>query len=468
MKLTSLQPQAPSLLTPGRKIFNAAASVAACSALAGLASTAKELAVARRFGRGDALEAFLIAYLLPSFLVNLIAGSFNAAMIPTFIEVREREGNEAAQKLFSGVMVVSLALLVGVSVLVGALAPYFLPVLGSGFSPAKLMLTRRLLYALLPFVVLSGLAVAWTAVLNAGERFGLPALSAILTPLSIIAFLLLLGEAWGIYTLAAGTVVGVALQAALLGWLLRVRGVRLEPRWYGWEASLRKVIGQYAPMLAGALLMGSTELVDQSMAAMLQPGSVAALNYARKIVSLFIVVGATPLGTAALPYFSQMVANQDWSGCRRTLKVYSRLIVLVTVPITLGLVLFSHPLIRIVFQRGAFTAVDTGVVSRVQALLSLQIPFYFLANLGVRLVSALKRNWVLMVIAGVNMVINVVFNLILMRYLGVAGIALSTSFVYLVSCALVYASIAKSLWRRGRLEEVQEPPPAPSLTKEGS
>ena len=197
MKQTSLQPQAPASLTPGRKIFKAAASVAACSAIAGLGSTAKELVVARWFGRGDALDAFLIAFLLPSFLVNLVAGSFNSAMIPTFIEVREREGKGAAQRLFSGVMVVSLGLLVGVSILVGMLAPYLLPLLGSGFSPAKLMLTRRLFYALLPFIALSGLAVAWTAVLNAGEHFGLPALSGILTPLSIIAFLLLLGRAWG-------------------------------------------------------------------------------------------------------------------------------------------------------------------------------------------------------------------------------------------------------------------------------
>ena len=451
MQPTSPQPQASSSLTPGRKIFNAAASVAVCSGIAALVSTAKELVVARWFGRGDALDAFLIAFLLPSFLVNLVAGSFNSAMIPTFIQVREREGREAAQRLFSGVMVVSLALLVGVSILVGILAPYFLPLLGSGFSPAKLMLTRRLLYGLLPFIALSGLAVAWTAVLNAGERFGLPALSAVLSPLSIIAFLLLLGRVWGIHALVVGTVVGVALQAAVLGWMLRMRGVRLEPRWYGFDPSLRKVIGQYAPMLAGALLMGSTELVNQAMAAMLEPGSVAALNYARKVVSLFIVVGATPLGTAALPYFSQMVANHDWSGCRHTLRVYSRLIVLVTVPLTAGLVAFSHPLVRIVFQRGAFTSADTGVVSRVLAFLSLQIPFYVLASLGVRLISALKRNSVLMTFAAVSTVLNVVFNLILMKHFGVAGIALSTSLVYLISCALIYISIAMSLRRGNRV-----------------
>jgi putative peptidoglycan lipid II flippase len=106
-------------------------------------------------------------------------------------------------------------------------------------------------------------------------------------------------------------------------------------------------------------------------------------------------------------------------------------------------------LIRIVFQRGAFTAADTTVVGHVQAFLSLQIPFYILGQLGVRLISALKRNSVLMVIAGVNLTLNVIFNLILMRYWGVGGIALSTSLVYVVSCTLIYISIGNSLRRPG-------------------
>jgi putative peptidoglycan lipid II flippase len=140
-----------------------------------------------------------------------------------------------------------------------------------------------------------------------------------------------------------------------------------------------------------------------------------------------------------------MVAERDWSGCRRTLKTYVRSITLITVPLMLGLMVFSHFLIRILFQRGAFTAEDTKVVSHVLVFLSLEIPSYILVILGIRLMSALKRNFVLMVIAGVNMALNVILNLILMRYAGVAGIALSTSCVYLVSCMLVYASITRCL-----------------------
>jgi putative peptidoglycan lipid II flippase len=90
------------------------------------------------------------------------------------------------------------------------------------------------------------------------------------------------------------------------------------------------------------------------------------------------------------------------------------------------------------------------IVSRVLAFLSLQIPFYILGNMGVRLVSALKRNVLLTIIAGVNMVLNVVLNWIFMKYAGVAGIALSTAIVSMVSCLMVFGSIFTSLKGLGR------------------
>ncbi len=454
MNLATNQRELRVPLTTNRKIFQAAAVVAAFTSITMLGTIAKELVVAKWFGRADVLDAYLIAFLLPSFVVNLVAGSLNSALIPTFVQVRETEGREAAQRLFSGVMVWSLILLLAFSLLLGLLAPHYLPLLGSGFSAAKLALTRRLLYVSLPFVALSGLALTWTAILNAGERFGLPALLPVLSPLAIVFFLLLAGKAWGIYAMALGAVGGVALQAVVLAWRLKAHGMRLEFRWYGLDPNLRQVASQYVPVLAGAFLMGSTDLVDQTMAAMLDPGSVAALNYGNKIVRGVLGIGSFALSTAALPYFSQMVAQKDWAGCRHTLKTYSRFIALGTAPITLGLVLFSQPLVRVLFQRGAFTAQDTKIVSSVQVFLSLQIPFYVLGTLGVRLISALKRNSWLMWIAGVNTFLNVILNLILMKYAGVAGIALSTSLVYLVACTLVFGSIFATLRRGGPPEAI--------------
>jgi len=400
-------------------------------------ATVKELIVAQSFGRSDALDAFLIAYLLPSFVTNLVMGALAFALLPTFVEVRQREGAGAAQKLFSSTMFLCLLLLAALAVLLGFLAPYYLPYLGSSFPAAKLLLTRRLLYALLPFVFFSGIATCATAVLNSGETFALPAIVPLATPLITILLIELSVNRWGPFSLAGGVVAGSIVEAAVLAHVLRKHGVRLNFRWHGFDAGVRNVLGQYAPMLAGAFLMGGTSIVDQSMAAMLPAGSVAALGYGYRVVSLTLALGAGSLSTAVFPYFSKMVAQNDWNGCRHTLKRYSALVLLATAPFTLCLMAFSRPLIRLLFQRGAFSGGDTDLVSWVQTGYAIQIPFYVCGMLFIRFLSSIRRNDVLLYAAAMNLVLDIVLNLVLMRVWGVAGIAVSTSLVSIASLLFV-------------------------------
>lgn len=418
--------------TVNRKIFRAALIVGILTMTAKAGSTVKELIVAQAFGRGDALDAYLIAYLLPSFVVNLVMGSLGVALIPTFIEIRRNQGHDSAQKLFSSMMVLSLIVLMASAIVLGILAPYYLPYLGSGFSPAKLRLTRELVYVLLPFVLFSGIAAYTSSILNAGEKFALPSLTPLLTPLIVILFIVL-GGSWGPFSLAAGTVAGSLCEAGVLAGALRSHGMRLTPRWNGFDSGVRSVLKQYTSMLAGSFLLGATTVVDQSMAGMLSGGSVAALSYANKVVTPFAGIGALALGTAVLPYFSKMVAEGDLRGCQHTLKRYSAIVALVTIPITLVLIFFSGPLVRLLFQRGSFTAADTRLVTLVLICYSIQIPFYVWAMLFVRFLSSLRRNDVLMYGAVISLILDVYLNFALMKVWGVAGIALSTSLVYGVS-----------------------------------
>jgi len=430
------------------KILRATGVLTGFSGVVLAATVARELFTANYFGRSDALDAYLIAYLLPSFVVNVVGYSFNLALIPLFVEVGQHEGRAAAQRLFSGAMLWSVGMLTAVVLALAVLAPVYLPLLGSGFSASKLLLTRHLLYVLLPLIVLTGVASNGTAVLNAGERFALPGVLAVLPPLGALAFVIALGRSWSVYSLAVGAVAGTALQIAALACVARSHGIDLAPRWYGFDPKLRQVIRQYLPMMAGALLLGSTDIVDQAMAAMLPGGSVAALGYARKIVSVLVVVGAMPLGAASLPYFSEMAAKRAWDACRRTLRTVGGVILLATVPVTAILVIFAHPLVRILFQRGEFSPHDTDVVSHVQAWLALQIPFYLLCVLGMRVMSALKHNALILGIALITTSLNVVLNLVLMRAYGVAGIALSTSIVFFTSASLILTTVHALIRRK--------------------
>jgi putative peptidoglycan lipid II flippase len=417
------------------RIFTAIVTVGGFTVLVKLSATIKEIVVAYQFGTNDALDAYLIASLLPIFAVNIIGHSLNSAFVPTYIQVREHEGRQAAQRLFSGIMACTTTLLIATSFVLALMAPYLLPVLGSGFTVEKTALTCWLYFMLLPLLVFNGLTTTWGAVLNAGERFALVAMTPM--AMSIVTVLVLVGmsKVWGIYALAAGTVSGSALEAVILGWGLRARGISLMPRWEGLSPAVRQVLGQYTPMVAGAFLMSGTSLVGQSMAGALDPGSVSALAYGSKITTLVLGIGAVALSAAVLPHFSKMVAAQDWPGIRHTVWTYARLILIVTLPLTAVLMYFSEPLVELFFKRGAFTQSDVYLVGRIQTLYLLQVPMYVLGIMLVRLISSLKANHLLLWGAGINLSLSVALTYMLTKWMGVAGIALATSLMYLASCS---------------------------------
>jgi len=416
-----------------RKIFGAATIIALFTLVAQLASVAKELTVAAWFGTADDLDAFLIAFLLPTFVINVVAGSFNAAFIPTFIHVTEERGPKAAQDLLSGILAWSMVLLIVVSFLMALLAPFYLPILSLGFSPDKLQLTRSLLLILLPVIFFKGLSNIWAGALNAGEHFALPAVAPIFVPLFAIILILTGGKAWGIFALVFGTVIGFGIETLSIGYALKLRGISLRPRFGSIDPVMRIVIGQYLPVVAGGLLMGSTELVDKAMAGVLASGSVASLNYGNKAITMVLGLAAMAIGTAVLPYFSRLVAEKGWDNLRSTLNFYLRLIFVATVPVVLLICWLSKPLVSIIFQRGAFTAEDTNLVASVQAFFSFQIPFYIAGIMLARLVSSLRANHILMWAASINITANVGFNILFIHLMGLKGIALSTSLVYMIS-----------------------------------
>lgn len=437
-----------------RKIFGAAVIVGMGVGLSKLASVVKELVVAWKFGTGDELDAFLIAFVVPSFINNVVAGSFNAALIPTYIQVQEKEGKKASQKLFSGAIVWSTGLLAITMLFMLTAAPLYLPRIATGFNAEKLDLTYKFLWALSPFLLLSGIHTTWIAVLNAGERFALASISQTITPTFTI-ILLLIGNSLGVFMLVIGLVGGGLLETVIIGIALHRQGVSLVPKWYGFDSNLSQVANQYTPMIAGAFLMCSSSLVDQSMAAMLSPGSVAALNYGNRVIALPITLTTTALSTAVIPYFSKMVAHQDWQSVRHTLKRYLGFIFVFTVPMMMLFIIFSEMIVQLLFQRGSFTANDTHIVAQIQTYFAFQIPFYVANILVVRLISSMKLNQILMWVSGFNLIINIVLNYLFMQWMGIKGIALSTSCVYVFCFLYLLIFVQKKLIKYSCSENIE-------------
>jgi putative peptidoglycan lipid II flippase len=416
-----------------RSVLSAALSVGAAGIFVKLIATAKEIGVASVYGRSDAMDAFLAAALIPSLLVNLISESMNQALVPTLVRVREQEGRERAQQLLSSSMLWMCLFLGLASALMALLAHGFFPLIASNFSPAKLALSIHLFYGLLPIVLLTGIATNCTAILNTLDRFALPALAPAVITIAVLLGALLLASRFGIWAMVYATLAGSLLHVVIVAAMMEAHGYSFRLRWHGMTDATREVAGQYGPVLLSSVVASGGLLVDQSMAAMLPSGSVSALVYANRFVSVVLTLLAGAVSTAIVPHFSRMIAHHDWAGCRHTLRTWVGLTALVSIPIAVLLIAGARPLVHIAYQHGHFGPHDTAIVASVLAMYAIQIPFFVTSRVYYRYIVAMRRTDLVLYCGILNLGLDIALNLVLMHWFvlmhwpGVAGIALATS-----------------------------------------
>ena len=424
--------EAPRRFT-SRRMLADTVTVGGWTALVKVAGAVKLILAARLFGAGDAMDAYLIAFLLPSFFIDMFAGPVDSALIPTLIEVREKRGQNAAEDLYRTTLAAAGGGLLAAAAVVAATSLLLLPLVASSFSPDKLAYTRQLLLIMIAVVPFSGLASTWRAVLNSEHQFAYAAAVPAVTPLVSIFALFMWGKEYGVMALATGTLLGGTLEAILAGVGVKRMGYPIRPRWAGVSDALRQVAEQYAPLVAITLVMTGSALVDQSMAARLGSGSVAALSYGTRLLGVLVVIGPTAMGTAVLPHISAVAVLAQPAVLQRTLLRYSFFVLAVILPVAAGLIFFSEPIIRIAFQKGAFDAAATHLVSSVQKAALLQLPVAVLLALEIRMSSARKANQLLYRVAAFSLLLTVVLDVLFMRWWGVVGIALAGLGTRLVS-----------------------------------
>ncbi len=412
------------------------ATVGAYTGLVKVAGAAKVVFTARAFGMSDGLDAYLIAFLLPSFFADILAGSLNSALVPTFIQVRELEGTAAAHRLYRTVLAAGAGILTAAALVLAALAPWILRVLASSFDPEKFALTCSLFWVMLPLVPITAFIVTWRSMLNTDGHFAIPAILPVFTPFTSILFLLRFGHTWGVYSLAVGTLVGASLEVTVLGLYVARHGFPVIPRWFGRTWALDQVAAQYAPVIGGVLLLGGAPLIDQGIAGMLGSGGVAALNFGTRFSTVLVAVGPSAVATAILPHFSKLTASNDWTHLRQSLRSYAALIVGVTLPAIAVLWIYSPTLVRLFFERGQFTGSDTPLVTQVQRFSLLAIAPSMVMALVLRLISSMKANRLILRASAICASLNLLLDLLLTRWMGIAGIPLATAFVQI--CGVTY------------------------------
>ena len=439
---------------PDAGLAGSAALIGAATMTSRVLGLGRNLVFASLFGASSAMDAFFVAFRIPNLMRDLFAeGAMSAAFVPTFTRRLTTDGRDAAWRLGTQ-LINALAIVTGVLVLAAIIfAEPLTRLFARDFAevPGKLELTVNLTRVMLPFLTLVAVAAACMGMLNSLRRFFIPALSPAMFNVSVILSGLVLVPLMPpagfepIMAIAFGVVLGGAGQIGIQYWVLHREGFRYRFMLDPTDRGLREVLRLMGPgTIAGAALQINL-LVTTILATSQGTGAVSWLTYAFQVMYLPIGVLGVSIATATLPVLSKHAARGELHHIRRTISHSLRLMLMLMVPATVGLIVLAVPIVRLLFERRAFTPEDTQATALALACYAPGMVGYSVVRLAVPSFYALGTSLTPALVSAGAVAINIVLNLVLVRVMGYQGLALGNALAALSNAALLLALLHRRL-----------------------
>ncbi len=432
------------------KLYRGFATVGSMTILSRVLGFIRDVLIAAVLGTSYVADAFFVAFRVPNMFRRLFAeGAFDAAFIPLFAKRLHADGDLAAQA-FAGQALAGLTVLLLAFTLLAEIAmPWFMLLLAPGFTsdPTKFDLAVMLARIALPYLVCMSLVALYTGVLNALGRFAIAALAPTLLNVVLIVVLLALvafgstqtaagvALAWAIAASGVLQVLVVAFAAAKIGMRVPFQRPRLTP-------DMQRLMTLAAPgVVAGG--MAQLTVVISTIIATLQDRVVSWLYYADRIFQLPLGVIGVAIGVVLLPDLSHKLRSGDHDAVLASENRALEFALLLTMPATIALFIASGPIMRVLFERGAFTATDTQATAAMLSALALGLPAYVMIKVLHPSFFAREDTKTPMIYAGIAMASTIVLSFTLFVAIGATGIAIATMLSGWINVALLVATLRR-------------------------
>ncbi len=402
----------------------------------------REMVAAYYFGINGKINAFTVAFQIPNLIRALLAdAALSGAFVPVFSELLEKGDRKRAWRVASTIFWLVLLVLGGLTALLILIAPLLIKPFGEpgGDFDLAVGLSR----VLFPIVVLLGLSGVIVGILNTYDHFTVPALTPVFWNLAIIAGLVLGvprvdGESAALYVYAGAILIGTVIQLLLpVPWLRGLDGrLTLVLDWR--DPAVRRFFVLMLPVTITLGLININAVIDTLFASRLIDPNLApaAINAAFRLYMLPQGMFSVAVATVLFPALARLAARNDLDGFRATISTGLRQIGFLLIPASIVSAVLAEPIVRLVYERGAFTEADVTVVAGCLAAFSLGLVFNGWMLMLTRGFYGLQSNWLPTLIGVGTLVLNAVLDMGLYR-VGVWGIPLATSIVNIVGAAFL-------------------------------
>jgi putative peptidoglycan lipid II flippase len=402
---------------------------------------AKDVTVAFYFGTGQALDVYLMAFVLIGMPVSIIV----VALQTTLISALVGKPIETAASLLGGALkiaVIGLMLALPVWLL---LLPFVLNTLYPDAVEATRTSLLQACYWLIPYYFLNGINLIMYGALQAKKIFWVNAVLPIVFPIAIIAALALTRVA-DIRSLLMGTVIGSLLECSVLFAILNRSNFIQWRKTAG--SGLRSVFVSALPLMIGSTAGSLTPVIEQVIAFKLGPGAVSLLSYGNKVPLALSTLLVTSIGIVILPHFADLVAERQWRESRTLHWRISGILIALGVLVAVIGSVYAEEIVRLLFQRGAFNTGDSQLTSEVMKVYLLQLPFLLAGMISTRALAAIGKTITLAGVAFLQLLIGSVLAYYFSVKFGVVGVPMGAAVATLVGMSL----LGYSVWREFTLK----------------
>ena len=430
------------------RIARSAGLISVATTASRILGLVRESALAAIFGASASMQmdAYNVAFRVPNLLRDLFAeGAMTAAFVPTFTRTLNERGREAAWRL-GNLVINALLVITGVLVVLGIVfAEPITHAIASGDQfasvPGKLELTTELTRTMMPFLTMVAVAVAMMGMLNSLRKFFIPALSpamfnvaTILCAFTVVPLMPYVGLP-PIMGIAIGTLIG-GLGQILLQWpVLRAEGFRYRPVLDFGDPEVREILRLMGPGTLGLAAVQINVFVNTYLATTQQQGAVSWLGYAFRLMYLPIGLFGVSIATAALPDIARHAHAVDHPAMRRTISGALRLMLMLNVPATVGLMVLADPIIALILERRAFGPADTAATAAALMFYAPGLVGYSAVKIASPSFYSLGDSRTPAIVSVISVLMNLGINLVLVRVMGYRGLALGTAIAAMINAS---------------------------------
>lgn len=417
-------------------LFQSAARLIFFTLLAKMIVFGREVIIGKEIGVNSNLDAFIIAFLIVQFISDSFFEALGFAAIPELVSIKNDKLK--LNKVYHNLLTYSIAAGTFLIVIAIITFPIYINKLTYSFSSNSRELTFSLVLLLIPYYIINIINVIGVAFLNAMEDFlpGVfyPCIPAIFSVL-LIFFPIFPNQP--IKNIAFGASIGAIVFSIFLTYYLKFKkGINFG---FARHCSdhFKIILQQWLPIIASSLITTFSFIINQSVASKFEEGSIASINYALKLNSVINIVFVSSLSTLLLPKFSNLIINNNWSFIKRNISKILATIFISALLLSLFIVLISNPMIKLLFERGKFTANNTNQIATLFSFYTLSFSVYLTGIIALRVISAMKLNKVIFFFS----ISNLIFTFFCIRWgasvWGLKGIPISAGIVYFLNASII-------------------------------